>query len=125
VNQASISLVVLDKERSRVSIAWPIWVRQALRRINKMVQGIFSKSQVNLPKRANIMFLWVVLHKFGVEFNQKLTGDVLIKLRQRNTQRSGRFSVRIRPTFGRLTCNVFPYCDSLLFDVKSGVLVTN
>jgi hypothetical protein len=31
------------------------------------------------------MFLWVVLHTFGVEFNQKLTGDVLIKLRARNT----------------------------------------
>jgi hypothetical protein len=31
------------------------------------------------------MFLLVVLHKFGVEFNQKLTGDILIKLRARNT----------------------------------------
>jgi hypothetical protein len=31
------------------------------------------------------MFLLVVLHKFGVELNQKLTGDVLIKLRASNT----------------------------------------
>jgi len=37
-------------------------------------------------------------------------------------------SLQIVPNFLKLvlvTCNVFPYCDSLLFDLKSGVLVTN
>jgi hypothetical protein len=33
------------------------------------------------------MFLLVVLHKFEVELYQKLTGDVLIKLRARNTSK--------------------------------------
>jgi hypothetical protein len=33
------------------------------------------------------MFLLVVLHKFGLELNQKLTSDVLIKIRARNTSK--------------------------------------
>ena len=48
VNQAVNSLVVLDKERRRVCIEWPIWVRHVLwqpvhTRISKLVQGTFSK----------------------------------------------------------------------------------
>ena len=40
-----------------------------------------STINVYLLKRANIMFPQVVLHKIGVEFNQKFTGDVFNKLR--------------------------------------------
>ena len=36
VNQANISLVILDKERSWVSIVWPIWVCQVLWHISKI-----------------------------------------------------------------------------------------
>jgi hypothetical protein len=48
-------------------------------------EGRIFIQRVNLLKQANIMIPRVVLHKFGVEFNQKFTGDVLNKLGSRFT----------------------------------------
>jgi hypothetical protein len=37
-----------------------------------------------MEKDLKLIFPQVVLHKFGIEFNQKFTGDVFNKLRARN-----------------------------------------
>ena len=37
-----------------------------------------------MENNLKLMLPWVVLHKFGIEFNQLFTGDVFSKLRQRN-----------------------------------------
>ena len=37
-----------------------------------------------MENNLKLMLPWVVLHKFGIEFNQQFTGDVFNKLRARN-----------------------------------------
>jgi hypothetical protein len=51
---------------------------------NDFVNGRQPKIFLKREDDLKLMFPWGVLHKFGLELNQKFTGDVFNKLRPRN-----------------------------------------